>query len=135
MSAAISPEWVAPYFGKPFGAGGRGPDAYDCWGLVLAVYNDMGVTLPDYGAGIDDVYAVRRTGPAMDAAKDDWVKIDAPQERDVVLLRRGRLPVHVGLWVRPGVMFHVEDDCHACFERLDNLLWKNKIVGFYTWPK
>lgn len=34
--------------GLPFADGGRGPDSYDCWGIVREVYRRYGVTLPDY---------------------------------------------------------------------------------------
>lgn len=35
--------WV----GLPYAPLGRGPDAYDCWGLVAAVYAAAGCQLPD----------------------------------------------------------------------------------------
>lgn len=38
--------------GRPFARGGRGPDAFDCWGVVLEVRRRLGLALPpDYASG------------------------------------------------------------------------------------
>lgn len=38
--------------GRPFARGGRGPAAFDCWGLVLAVRARLGLVLPpDFASG------------------------------------------------------------------------------------
>ena len=34
--------------GKPFGEYGRGPDCYDCWGIVIESGKIMGEQTPDY---------------------------------------------------------------------------------------
>jgi cell wall-associated NlpC family hydrolase len=45
--------------GRPYALGGRGPAAYDCWGLVLAVRERLGLPLPpDFASGILDRRAV-----------------------------------------------------------------------------
>ncbi|WP_257282104.1 hypothetical protein [Endozoicomonas sp. ISHI1] len=33
--------WVHDYLGKPWVAYARGPDTYDCWGLVMAVLSEQ----------------------------------------------------------------------------------------------
>ncbi len=38
---------VNPIIGKPYKLGGRGPDVFDCWGVVLWVYRQLGISLPD----------------------------------------------------------------------------------------
>ena len=38
--------------GKPWVVLGRGPDTFDCWGLVLWVYRAAGVVLPDFAYDI-----------------------------------------------------------------------------------
>ena len=43
-------DWWARYIGLPFQDGGRGPHAFDCWGLVRDVYaRELAVALPSYG--------------------------------------------------------------------------------------
>jgi len=43
--------------GKHYAIGARGPDAYDCWGLVLELVRRAGGKLPDY-----DTAGLSRTG-------------------------------------------------------------------------
>lgn len=105
-------DWTSRYVGLPFRDGGRGPDAYDCWGLVRAVYADrLGIDLPSYGEiSARDLVRVAR---AMGAAQDDgWATVAAPQDFDVVLMRSGRgggdRTVHVGVMVDAHRMMHAE---------------------------
>ena len=39
--------------GKKFKYNGRGPDEYDCYGLVKEIYNRLGIELPEF-ASTDD---------------------------------------------------------------------------------
>lgn len=40
--------------GKAYRNGGRGNDAYDCWGLVIEIYRRQGITLNDYPISFDN---------------------------------------------------------------------------------
>ena len=40
---------VDDLIGKPYEGGGRGPDSYDCYGLVVEVESRMGRRVPDVG--------------------------------------------------------------------------------------
>ena len=40
--------------GKAYKNGGRGNDAYDCWGLVMEIYRRHGITLNDYPISFDN---------------------------------------------------------------------------------
>jgi cell wall-associated NlpC family hydrolase len=42
------------YLGTPFEFGGRGPDTYDCYGLIMAVLKERGVVIPDYTSPSDE---------------------------------------------------------------------------------
>jgi cell wall-associated NlpC family hydrolase len=37
---------VAAFIGRPFAYGARGPDAFDCWGLVLALRAALALPVP-----------------------------------------------------------------------------------------
>ena len=37
---------INAYIGKPYKYGARGPDAFDCWGLVLALRAALGLPVP-----------------------------------------------------------------------------------------
>jgi len=96
--------------GAPYADGGRGPDVFDCWGLVRAIYREhLGVDLPSYGEiRAADLRAVAR---AMGAGKDAeiWAPAKAPREFDVVIMRDGRggrRVVHVGVMVDATRVLH-----------------------------
>lgn len=128
---------LVPYQRLSFRYGGRGPDAYDCWGLVRLVYAEvLGIDLP---SGADDYpveHDTRSQQARLEAGQRPWRRIAArsapsapvvadlpPQSGDVALLRRGQFLGHVGLLLvdesRPleqarWRLFHIEDDGVHC---------------------
>lgn len=76
--------------GKPYRYGGTGPNAFDCSGLVLWSYRQVGVSLP-------------RTSRAM-SARGTPVSRAALQPGDLVFFYR---PVsHVGIYLGDGKVVH-----------------------------
>lgn len=103
--------WAASYLGKPWKPGACGPDAYDCWGLLRAVYRARaGIELPEAGVAqvthsLRDV--IKRF--ADDQLYGGWRKIDAPgRDLDGALMAQAKNPIHVGLWLTAdgGKMLH-----------------------------
>ena len=93
------PHWALGYLGKPWRAGCDGPEAYNCWGLVRAVYRErLGVELP--AVEVDDL-SVRDCARAFGApgARTAWTRMLSPREPDAVLMARARFPSHVGVWL------------------------------------
>ena len=65
--------WTADYLGKPWRNGADGPDAFDCYGLVRAVYRDRyGIEMPVVSADATRVlaclHAACRATPSASAA-------------------------------------------------------------------
>ena len=50
---------------------------------------------------------------------------------DVVLLRMGRWPAHVGIIVASGWMLHLEAATECLPERLGDRLWRGRLVGVF----
>jgi hypothetical protein len=75
--AAVT-DWWAPYVGKQFAPFGQGPDFYNCWGLVRAVYREqLRLDLPahdEIGAGEH-----RAVAQAMQqgVAQGPWIMVRA----------------------------------------------------------
>ena len=126
--------WAAQYVGRPFKDGGRGPDAYDCWGAVMAIYRDhLGIELPHYGEiSAADLLRVRRE-IAAGAASEVWRKIEVPQEFDVCVMRlpSGRGHGHVGVMTDPRHVLHAEAGSGVSIERIDSATIRNRIMGFW----
>ncbi len=52
ISLGLVEEALEDLIGLPFERGARGPDAYDCWGLVLELRRQLGLPVPhDYATG------------------------------------------------------------------------------------
>ena len=122
------------YVGLPFVAGGRGPGAVDCWGLVCFVYRqELGLDLPLHAdVRVSDVRAVSR---AMDTGKDapEWVAVDDPRPLDVAVMRlpsSGR-PGHVGLCAGGGMILHVERAASTVLEPATSPMIAHRIIGYW----
>lgn len=111
--------------GVPFEYGGRGPDKFDCYGLVMECARRDGVTLPDFGFASDQALVAAMMGATM----PQWEAVEQ-QAGAVVLFRVGRFVSHVGYLITPHHMIHSwEQAGGASIARLDD--WKQRIVGFY----
>lgn len=112
--------WANHYIGKPWEAGGRGPESYDCYGLVAEVQaRHFGRQLPL----VDGIEPTDQRAVAQAMARADyragWVPIPMAEraEGDLVLMAHARHPSHIGVWLAvdgggilhcangPGVVF------------------------------
>jgi len=114
---------VNRYIGLPWKLGARGPDAYDCWGLLQhcrAVYFTGGIPDVEFGDPARAMYADKmRSG--------QWQIVPVPEHGDGVLLRDGNDP-HVGLHLNldGGGVLHALEGRGVVFTTLSSL----KPLGF-----
>lgn len=119
--------------GLPYRVGARGPDAYDCWGLVVACCP----WLPDDWA--DEGLAVRKVVRIIEEQETDtrWQRENEACEGGIAIFGTGVRATHTGLlWPvlggfrvihalpKAGVMSH---PLHA-MERMGL-----RLKGIYTW--
>lgn len=122
----VASDKLAALVGTPFRYGGRGPDAFDCYGLVMHIHALRGVELPDFGTPQDrDAIPAHMATVAM-----SWKQV-GPGPHTVVLFRAGRT-LHVG-YTLPGDKFiHTwESSGGVVIERLSQ--WAHRIVGYYQY--
>lgn len=113
--------------GVPFAYGGRGPDAYDCYGLVMECARRNGLDLPDFGFADNQALISAMMGATM----PQWEQVDQAVGT-VVLMRAGRFVSHVGYVIGPNQMIHTwETAGGVCIERLSD--WKQRIIGFFKY--
>lgn len=133
------PAWCAKWVGRPYADKGRGPNAFDCWGLVRAVLRtERGANLPDYAdaytSSCNEQSAPRAVLAGLAAG---WQKVMQPAAFDLVILAIARRPWHCGLVVAPGLFLHCppphrgSTQTLSCIERLDSITWRNRVEGFY----
>ena len=131
------PDWVSHYTGKPFAHRGRGPVAYDCYGLLKAVLErEFGAgPLPDYlddYRHADGIGAARAVVGAMRGGP--WQRVTGPaQPGDALVWRFNGVARHVAVCVAPGWMLHVEKGCETVAERIDNPMWTGRLEGVFRY--
>lgn len=115
----------ADLIGVPFEYGGRGPDAFDCYGLLMEMYRRDGIILPDYRSPDQ----LNRIAALMAMQLDLWRETEK-RPGAAVLIRIGRFNSHVG-YVLDGMRFvHTwEESGGVVTERLSS--WESKIAGYY----
>jgi hypothetical protein len=91
--------WAAAYIGKPWVAGADGPDAYDCLGLVRAVYRQQfAIDIPRVDANAHSLLSCARAFRYF-PAYDRFARMTAPRELDALQMSHAREPHHVGIWL------------------------------------
>lgn len=123
--------WAAKYIGLKYEKLGRGPMAFDCWGIVMLVYkNEFGVTLPDFR------YPPDLTGYLAEVRDKKTMFREIPEHTkktgDIVLMKIKTAPIHVGVFCEPGHILHgMNAESGIVFDRIGQ--WQNQIEGFYRW--
>ena len=132
--------WWKKYERALFEEKARGPNKFDCWGLVRAIYeNDhpdkiilpsydecyMTTTQPDDKKKISETIAQQK--------QSHWIEVTKPKEFDVVLLKINNFPMHVGIVIRKGVMIHCTQGINTAIEKYDSMRWANKVMGFFRY--
>lgn len=128
-------DWIAPYIGKPFEAFGRGPDAFDCWGIVRAVFADrLGIELPPHDEIGPQNHRAVAQAMQQGVATGPWIAVDPPRAFDVMVARRdphSRYPGHVGVMIDPWRVLHVWESRDVHVSRINEPALKGLILGFY----
>ena len=122
----LAPRFYADLIGKPFIEYGRGPAAYDCFGLFIEIQRRLGRRVIDCIANPDTLDEV---------IQDDWIETVYPKPGDGILIRSVDPRYHVATVLDGSkmTMVHVDRNRHVCEERFDDVLWARRILGFYTW--
>jgi cell wall-associated NlpC family hydrolase len=115
--------WATPLIGKPWRYGAQGPDAFDCWGFVRHVQaTHYGVPLPE--VEVPSTWPAVRELLEHHSEHRNWVKVDAPEDGDIVMMARSKIPVHVGIALRANAVIgvlHCMQPSGVVFHRLPDL--------------
>lgn len=131
-----APAWAANFSEIPFREKGRTREGVDCWGLVRLVldehfgYDD----LPDYC----DAYSSKEDKEGISNAVRvgllrGWEKVETPAEGTLVILRLVGRPWHCALMLDSLHMIHALEGVGTVVERIDTMLWRNRIEGMYRY--
>jgi cell wall-associated NlpC family hydrolase len=125
--------------GVQFAYGGRGPDTYDCYGLVMELHRRCGVELPDFKsptvlAEIESLLAANKYQWRQVASKpkDDLIPMSAFQPGRVLEIRMNMHACHVGFIHRPRRFLHVFETSNGV-EVNEIHDWRERILGVYEY--
>ena len=119
--------------GVPFVNGGRNvAEGLDCWGLVMEVFRQYGITLPDFTIDTFAYQAIDAlAGEEIESRK--WEEVYNPTDRDVplVILMRmhPNLITHAGVLLRSNRIIHTMKCTGVVISRL--IAFKSRIAGYY----
>lgn len=126
--------------GIPFEYGGRGPDSYDCYGLLMELHKRQGKIVPDYRSTSDSQVVAETMRASIEnkvwIAK--WQKkfprdipaIASLEAGDVLLLKIKGLPCHVGMVTGRDQFVHTWEGVGGVLTERASL-WKQRILGIY----
>ena len=106
---------VIDLMGKPYKNGGRGPDAFDCSGLVYFAYKKTGITLP--------VTAEEQGRSGVDVLRE------AILPGDLVIFKIKR-DYHVGIMVNEKEFIHASKSRGVAIDDLSLSYWMRSLQGF-----
>lgn len=126
--------WSDAYMRIPFKDGGRGPDYFDCYGLVAAVMLDQkGIILPAYG----EISATDLAKIGVEIERDandyeQWLQIDRVKEFDVCVMRwfGKRETGHVGIMLDENRVLHTENHTGPMIVPITHFSIKSRIKYF-----
>lgn len=97
--------------GKPYKAHGRGPESFDCYGLVIEVAKRLGHTMPDLYTRLADSWETDPHNINFSAEKEGLVKVDDCQFGDVIIFfdEKGRI-FHTGIYLKNDDFIHCNKD-------------------------
>ena len=118
--------------GKPYQDGGRGPDAYDCWGLAIEIHRRFGIDLPDFDISAKACEQIHNK--IIDQSYlNSWQEIEAPKMPCLILFKaHPRFVQHVGTFIGYGRFLHIRE-YGVAIERVLSPLWNKRIRGFWEY--
>lgn len=113
--------------GLPYQRGGRGPDAYDCYGLCLVVAQRAGIVIPE----IPTPTTNRDRNDLFASTREIWTKLSKPEPFCMAVFKIKR-NWHAGV-VLPDLQrfIHVMAGIRVTVSQLNNFRWRQRFDGYY----
>lgn len=137
-TSAVSPAFLQDHksvmtcfrdlIGVKFEYGGRGPDSYDCWGLVRECHHrHHGVLLPDCGS----TDSLLLNSQAVDQHISEWEPLPDIDTGAVLLMRIKGFGAHVGFATSKTRFLQAMENQGVISSRVS--LYRRQIIGAYRY--
>lgn len=113
--------------GKEFEYGGRGPDSYDCLGLIYIMMERLNIILPSKVSIIDR--HLRST--ALEDSRSMFNRIQKMEPGCIVAFNVAGLVAHVAVALDHNRFIHCQNKKRVCIEKVNDLKWSKRVEGFY----
>lgn len=113
-------------FGKPYAFGGRGPDSFDCWGLVhFCMRKFFKLDPPQYPSVMGETQKIKSIQESISSSV--WQEIERPEPGCMVAMGRSKQFNHVGIWFANdgGICLHVVENQFVSGHSLQQLKAQN----------
>lgn len=125
--------------GKPFKLGGRGPEYWDCYGIIIELAKRLGYYIPDLGTPGD---AKTRIAIMHKVSSEYTTPIEKPELYSIVVFdpKIVQSNIHVGMiypdkrsFIHAGGV--IPSNRSVRVNRLDTWPWKSRIYGYFRLMK
>jgi Cell wall-associated hydrolases (invasion-associated proteins) len=122
---------ISDLIGKPFANGGRGPEVFDCYGLVRETYHRLGIELPEL---FIDCFDIEKINNEYQLQSKHLIRLDKPELYCIVAMRNSSPFVnHFGVYLGNHEFIHALDGSGTCITSTDHIYWKRTIAGYCQW--
>lgn len=120
---------VRKYLGCKYAPRGRDPKTgLDCYGLVICIFGDLGLRLPDPGYAGADLETNKKMLESLERAIPS-VKLEKPERGCVIEFIVSGEPSHVGIYMGSGDFIHVSERSGVVVDKLRR--WNKRVKGYY----
>jgi len=127
ISTTLHKKQLSELVGKPYKSGAHGPNEFDCWGLVVYIYqNIFDVQLPEYAGFESKAKYPAKMQREIFKQDSQWQIIDKVEPFCCVAMSRTKVINHVGVWIdtNGGLCLHAVANQAVLAEPLSKLRLK-----------
>lgn len=129
----LAPQSQGGYLGAPFEWGARGPNTFDCWGLVLAIREKLNLETPDEWAQIDNDFSYVTKTMMVEIQTSNWKQLSDPQHGCITMLSKNKAYHHAGIYTPWGI-FHTSKGFGAVIQELSTIKRNGyNLIHFYEY--
>jgi len=116
------------YVGLPF-------TEYDCYGLVVHVYAEHGITIPTFDIGTQET---KRTYlNFLKEISKNWERVEDLKVLDIIAMaylpQHPDIVQHFGIYIGEGKILHTLNKTHAHIVKITDPTIEPTIKGIYRW--
>jgi len=124
-------ELITPYIGLPYKHHGRSREGFDCYGLIVAIYADLGFKLMDIEEKYDEHWSWQGRNHFIENYHKQWDIVTTPKPLDVIMFKNKRGIVNHGGIIIDRFRFINARKAGVVIDRINGDKWAKSLDGFY----